>query len=86
MSNTDCMLTTFDNTFNPFTDFIRWWKEDLRLGHNCCSLIAKRADTSKIFSDQKNEEIIEEAIDSIVSDFPYIYRKVYESDYKKRGA
>ena len=43
----DSMLTTFDNRFNPFTDFIRWWKEDLRLGHDCCGTLAREANLSR---------------------------------------
>ena len=39
----DSMLTTFDNPFNPFTEFDRWWKEDLLLGHNCCGLLANES-------------------------------------------
>lgn len=30
----DSFLTTYDNPFNPFTDFVRWLKEDLILGHD----------------------------------------------------
>ena len=78
----DAMLTTFDNTFNPFTEFERWWKEDLRLGHDCCGTLAREAMTSTVFSDEKNEQIIQEAMENIVSNEPLIYKIVKKSDFK----
>ena len=77
----DFMLTTFDNSFNPFTDFDRWFKEDLRLGHHCCELLSLNANTSNMISDERNKEIINEAIDDICRRSPTIYRKVSIDDY-----
>ena len=75
------MLTTYDNPINPFDNFISWWKNDLLLGHDCCGLLARFALTSDIFSDQKNEEEIDRAMDEICDRYPLIYRKVRKSDY-----
>lgn len=80
--NKDYMLTTYDNPFNPFKDFIRWWKEDMRLGHDTCGFLAKKAATSPIFSDEVNELETERAMNEIVSDYPLIWKKVLDSDYK----
>lgn len=77
----DAMLTTFDNTFNPFKEFERWWKEDIRLGHDCCGLLAKKAMTSTVFGDEKNEQIIQEAMEEIVANEPLIYKIVKKSDF-----
>lgn len=77
----DYMLTTFDNPFNPFDDFVRWYKEDLLLGHNCCGLLGRLACTSEIFSDEINEQIIDEAVDEIIKKEPTIYKKVTKEDY-----
>lgn len=84
MTNTesDHMLTTFDNPFNPFKDFEAWWKYDLILGHDCCGLLARVSRTSDLFSDEINDKLIEDAMDQICSEEPMIYRKVSIDDYE----
>lgn len=79
----DSMLTTFDNPFNPFTEFDRWWKEDLLLGHNCCGLLANESNVSDIASDEVNDKAIIEAMERIVKREPMVYKIVYQSDSKK---
>lgn len=81
MSDDNYMLTTYDNPFNPFVEFERWWKEDLLLGHDCCGLLARTANSSNITSDELNDEDTKRAMDWIVSNEPMIYRKVLASDY-----
>ena len=81
----DSMLTTFDNPFNPFTEFDRWWKEDLLLGHNCCGLLANESNVSDIASDEVNDKAIIEAMERIVKKEPMIYKIVYQSDFKKEA-
>lgn len=82
MNNTgEYMLTTYDNPFNPFEDFERWFKEDILLGHNCCGLLGKKALTSKVFSDEVNEKIIENAVNEIIQSDPLVYKKVTKEDY-----
>lgn len=76
------MLTTFDNPFNPFTDFIRWWKEDLLLGHDTCGTLARESNVSDIASDEVNEKYIDEAMKRIVMNEPMIYKMVLQSDYR----
>ena len=80
----DSMLTTFDNPFNPFTEFDRWWKEDLLLGHDCCGLLANESNVSDVSSDEVNDKAIIEAMERIVKREPMIYKIVYQSDFKKR--
>lgn len=77
------MLTTFDNPFNPFDDFIAWYKFDMLLGHDCCGTLAREAATSEVFSDAVNEKYIREAADRICTEEPMIYRKVFRSDFDK---
>lgn len=77
----DFMLTTVDNQFNPFDDFEIWWKEDLRLGHDTCGLLARTSNVSDVASDEVNEQYINSAMDEIVRRWPMIYRKVRKSDY-----
>lgn len=75
------MLTTYDNPHNPFDDFEIWWKTDLRLGHDCCGILASNAFTSEVYSDEINEKIIKEAANDIVRRWPLIYRIVHRSDF-----
>ena len=75
--NKICMLTTFDNPYNPFDDFEMWLKYDNQQGYNSCSYLARIAKTSDQFSDEENNKEIERAIDEIIEmDFMNIYKKV----------
>lgn len=79
----DYMLTTFDNEFNPFTQFDAWFKEDMRLGHYTCQLLDKMSFTADdVMSDELNEAEIDRAMDEIVENYPLIYKKVKKDDYK----
>ena len=81
----DFMLTTFDNPFNPFDDFMVWWKEDLRLGHDCCGLLARTSNTNDLQSEEMREKEIRRAANEIIESFPFIYRIVHRSDYATKG-
>lgn len=82
MSSTmDYMLTTYDNKIDPFSNFEAWLKEDIRLGHDCCGLLARESATSQVLGDDINDGKIDEAMDRIIEREPTIYRKVLASDY-----
>lgn len=81
--NEDVMLTTFDNPYNPFDEFDRWWKEDLILGHDCCGLLARTSNVSDVASDEVNDRYIIDAIDFICKRNPFIYQKVTRKDFKR---
>ena len=76
----DSMLTTFDNPFNPFTDFSNWLKQDLLSGHDCCGTLAREANISSIRSEYANDKEIIEAMERIVKQEPFIYKIVYKND------
>ena len=78
-----CMLTTWDNPWNPFEDFVSWFLFDVMKGYNSCGYLARIARTSNQLSDFENNAEIERAIDVILkNDFMHIYRKVRASDYE----
>lgn len=83
MEERDSMLTTFDNPFDPFTQFNRWWKEDLLLGHDTCGTLAREANTSDVASDEVNDKYVVEAMNRIVKRDPMLYKIVYASDESK---
>lgn len=72
-----CMLSTIDNPFNPFKDFISWLLFDNEKGYNSCDYLGRIAKTSDSLTDEENDEEIERAIDEIIKyDFLNIYTKV----------
>lgn len=81
----DRMLTTYDNPYDPFTNFDCWWKEDLKLGHDCCGTLARNSECSPIFSDEINEQLEDEAIDYVVSIEPTIYKAVTKENDLIKG-
>ncbi len=73
----ECMLTTFDNPYDPFTQFDHWFLFDTEKGYNTCSYLDRVAKVSEEFSDEENNSAIEQAIDEIIKyDFRNIYKKV----------
>ena len=45
------LLSTTDNPLNPFDDWVAWYLEDLRLGHDTCGLVARLASVSDSIDD-----------------------------------
>ena len=73
----EVMLTTFDNPFDPFDDFVHWFLFDVEKGYNTCSYLARIARSSEEFSTAEDKEETERAIDEIINhDFLNIYKKV----------
>ena len=75
--NGNCALTTFDNPFDPFTQFDSWFLFDTEKGYDSCSKLARIAKLSDDWSEQETDEEIERAIDEIIKyDFMNVYKKV----------
>ena len=73
----EIMLTTFDNPYDPFDDFVKWFLFDVEKGYNTCSYLARIARSSEEFSVVEDKEETERAIDEIINhDFLNIYKKV----------
>lgn len=81
--NGNVALTTFDNPYNPFTQFQKWFLFDTEKGHNSCAYLARIARTSDEFTEEENDQEIERAIDEIIQyDFMNKYRKIYKNSEK----
>lgn len=77
----DCMLTTFDNPFDPFTQFDSWFQFDIEKGYYSCSRLARIAKLSDDLSDKEVDDEVERAIDEIIKyDFMNIYKKVRRNE------
>ena len=72
------MLTTVDNPYNPFTQFDQWYDYDMLNGHHSCELLSRIALICDEFTDEENDEIINEAIEEICNINP-IYVGVTEN-------
>lgn len=73
----EVMLTTFDNPFDPFDEFVSWFLFDVEKGYYTCNLLARIAHFSEDFSIEEDKKETERAIDQIINyDFLNIYKKV----------
>jgi len=80
---TEVMLTTFDNPFDPFDEFVPWFLFDVEKGYYTCSKLARIARSSEEFSITEDKEETERAIDEIIdNDFLNIYKKVTRETVK----
>lgn len=74
-------LTTFDNPYDPFTQFDSWFLFDVEKGYNSCAYLARIAKTSEQLTDEENNVELERAIDEIIyNDFMNLYKKVREDN------
>lgn len=72
----NCMLTTVDNEFDPFEEFIPWFLYDTEKGYNCCARVARIANFTDDMSVEEAFAENERAIDEIIAnDFLGIYKK-----------
>ena len=75
----DCMLTTFDNPYNPFDDFTLWLMYDKEQGYDTCERLARIAKLSDNMSQDEIDAETARAMDEIIFyDFLNIYKKVWQ--------
>lgn len=78
------MLTTHDNPFNPFEDFISWFLFDVEKGYNTCSMLGRVVHISDDMTQVEINTEVERAIDEIIFyDFQNIFKKVKKQPNKK---
>lgn len=82
-------LTTYDNPYDPFEQFVPWFMFDIQKGYNSCGLLARTLDALGFstnddeLSDEEIEKNIETAINEILNtDFMGIYVKVSDKNKK----
>ena len=76
--SSECMLTTFDNPYDPFEQFTLWNMFDIEKGYNTCSHLARIIQNlPEDLSESERDAEEEKAIDEIIKyDFMNIYKKV----------
>lgn len=71
------MLTTFDNPFDPFTQWDEWYAWDMRAGYHTPGLLARISYTSNDLSEVDHDLAIDQAMDEIVKEnISGMHRKV----------
>ena len=74
---TEEMLTTVDNPYDPFTQFREWYAYDTQAGYNTCAFLARIVRSSDDLSDADQKNAISSAIDEIVRENVLgLYKKV----------
>lgn len=72
-----CMLSTVDNPFNPFDEFLNWFMYDSQKHYDSCSFVARQANLKPTMSQIERERETERVIDEIIAnDFLGIRIKV----------
>ena len=64
------MLTTLDNPFDPFEDFMDWYRFDMEKGYNTCGYLARVSKVSSELTDEENNEENTRAIGEILRTDP----------------
>lgn len=71
-----CMLTTFDNPYDPFEQFTLWFLFDVEKGYNTCERLARITNIPEGLSDKEIDAATDAAIDEMIKyDFLNIYKK-----------
>ena len=80
-------ITTIDNPYNPFDDFISWFLFDTEKGYYTCSKVARLAHFEDSMSQKEEDEENERAIDRLIEIDPLdIYIKlVRETEDRGEG-
>ena len=73
---TQYAITTFDNPWDPFTQFEEWLAFDNERGYNTLNKLSRVANLPSDLTDEEEKIETEKAIDAIIaSDFLNIYKK-----------
>lgn len=74
-------ITTFDNHFNPITEFNDWNNFDTEKGYYTCNYLGRITHISDGMSQVEYDREVERAIDSIIAYDPFdLYKKVEMED------
>ena len=86
------MLTTYNNPYDPFTNYDEWYCFDLQNGTDCCGYLARMVDsiesenkkiakTNNYFvDDETTEDLINKAIEKITTQDSLTYLAVKPND------
>lgn len=79
-------ITTKDNPFNPFDNFVEWFLYDTEKGYFTSSKIARLTKQEEYITEEEESKALEEAIDRLIEIDPLnIYIKIERDDDKGEG-
>lgn len=82
MSQDKLLLTTVDNPYNPFTQFIEWYSFDEAAGYHSSALLARVVLSSDELSDRDQQNDMNRAIEEIVMEnVSGVHRKVSATSF-----
>lgn len=74
-------LTTVDNPYSPFTNFLDWWNYDESHGYSCCQILARLAPITDDMLPSEEHDVIEAAINRFIEADPTgIYMKLVDDE------
>ena len=73
----ECMLTTFDNPWNPFEDFDKWLAFDMNQGYNTLQYLDRLCPHSSEQLGDFQDKAYDEAMNAIIRFEPLTYHKVW---------
>lgn len=74
-----CLLTTIDNEYNPFTQWDQWYEFDTRMGYNTCALLGYFSYATSDLDEEDYEIETNNAIDRVLAFNPFgRHMKVYD--------
>lgn len=90
MDNTqEVAITTLDNPFDPFEDWLEWYGYDIEHGYNTVNRLGRITTLSEALSDEENNAEVNSSIDELMKtgaidkDGNHVeYRKVYRTKDK----
>lgn len=59
-------LTTLDNPYDPFDDWVRWYQFDTANGYDTASLLARLVKSTEELGETVYQQSIENAIDALL--------------------
>lgn len=72
-----CALTTVDNPFDPFNEFLDWYLFDMEKGYNSCSILARLTTERDDMTMEEEAADTENAINRLIEADPLnLYVKV----------
>ena len=80
----ECLLTTIDNPYNPFTEWDNWLTYDVSHGYMTCERLGSITTLSDALSDAENNQSIDDSMNELIKTGAFSkdgkiieYKKVY---------
>ena len=76
----ECMLTTFDNPYDPFEEFTLWDLYDKQMGYNTSERLMRLANITDDMSEVEINAEVDRAMDRLIEiDFTNTFIKKYKT-------